>query len=171
MKKSIVAVALLTTAGQALAYSDTFMRAVTFALTGRDGQNVEVADPKDCVFQIHENKSHDSEQYVTTTTFYLNRVDPSRITIQNMTQTLMGQTTPFIYLDLYGETVVYEYTDPKFTSAYPSKLIRDADGNIQFNVVGETHATLRFDISESARYARAWKYIYANGCTGTRGSF
>jgi hypothetical protein len=167
---------LLAFVTAASAASDTsLVRAVTFALTGSDGTKVDALDASNCVFQVKSEKYFRDDRYTAVDIFYLNNVDPHRIAIQNRQQTeYSGQTSSFIDVDLYGEEAVWEgpttlIFDPTLKGSLNPR--RDSNGNLQFRMERRTHKSLELNTPEFDRYARAWKYIYADGCKGSKSSF
>lgn len=124
------------------ANDDVFMQAVAFALTGSDTGPVEAIIRADCVFKANGR------------TFYLNNVHTDRIFIKGWRNDF-GQES--VTVELRGGKTVVEYID------------KGADGVER--LVKEGDWTLRLDTNEQDRMARAWGYVYSNGCTGTVSPF
>jgi hypothetical protein len=118
------------------------MRAVGFALTGRDDAEPKAIDRANCVFAYKDD------------VFYLNNVQTDRIKIQE---------NPFggvINVDLHGDDIVVEHgvvsTDP------------NRENRKEYDLK-EYHLILKTD--ELDRMKRAWRYIYSHGCAGKKSPF
>jgi hypothetical protein len=122
--------------------TDVFMRAVGFALTGRDDAEPKAIDRANCVFAYQDD------------VFYLNNVQTDRIQIQ---ENQFG-----INVVLHGDDIVVEHgvvsTDPNGQSAKMHRENRK-----------EYHLILKTD--ELDRMKRAWRYIYSHGCVGKKSPF
>jgi hypothetical protein len=131
---------------------DKLLSAVGFALTGRDDAYVKVIDRNDCIFQI----TSEFNNWQNRETYYLNAVDPSRTTIAQVEKTML-YPFPHIEIDLYGEKTIYDQysINPK----YPTKTER------------KKFQRLTLPSNELERVIRAWKYVFSNGCHGTRSTF
>jgi len=129
-------VGLLLVRSVAHSETDVFMRAVGFALTGRDDAEPEAIDRDNCVFAYQDD------------VFYLNNVQTDRIKIQE------NQFGGVINVDLHGDDIVVEHgvvsTDPTDQSAKTHRENRK-----------EYHLILKTD--ELDRMKRAWRYIYSPG--------
>jgi hypothetical protein len=79
-------------------------------------------------------------------TFYLNAIDASHTKFLLVRQTTTGQTR----VELHGESAIRE------TTLRPARQLE---------------TTLSLNTLEHDRVMRAWKYIYANGCTSAKSSF
>jgi hypothetical protein len=72
---------------------DALLQAVSFVLTGSDGQPVEMVDRKDCVFRLGVR------------TYYINNVITDRMTFQKWTRQLGGD---YIRVGLHGKAKIME---------------------------------------------------------------
>jgi hypothetical protein len=140
--------ALVATLGYTLCLSeahaaDTLVQAVGFVLTGSDTADVRAVDRAGCVFDIIDS---DGTAWVTGR-FYLNNVDPSRVTLQG--PFISG---PYHWVDesIRGQTVVYT----------------DRNGTHQ-----SSDYALRLKTTELDRVKRAWRYIYTHGCRSTASAY
>ena len=145
MRTIAVCTVALTLACGTVAHSETdvLMRALGFALTGRDDAEPKAIDRANCVFAYQDD------------VFYLNNVQTDRIKIQ---ETFGG----VINVDLHGDDIVVEHgvvsTDPTDQFAKTHRENRK-----------EYHLILKTD--ELDRMKRAWRYIYSHGCSGQKSPF
>ena len=102
MRAFPLVIGLLLVCGVAHSETDVLMRAVGFALTGRDDAEPKAIDRANCVFAYQDD------------VFYLNNVQTDRIKIQE-------QFGGVINVDLHGDDIVVEHgvvsTDPTDQSA------------------------------------------------------
>lgn len=162
-----IAGALLTT--HAFARADILLQAVAFALTGNDSAAVQIIDREACVFQI----SRDDTRKV----FFLNNVQVDRISIWDYTTKMPHNS--YVIVELHGSENFYESHGTTFLNKgdlHPdiAKMMKRNDPGIfkpkeYFNQSNQH--SFRISTSEADRVIRAWKYIYENGCTGTRSPF
>jgi hypothetical protein len=149
------------------AADDTFLQAVSFALTGNDGSQVQVIDRVNCVFGINQGDADE--------VFHLNNVDVDRIAIQGwLEKSVVNQR--YVTVELHGPTTVYENT------SVPARLPKDFEDDLRTKGIvkqdyyeprhiSSTGRTLRLYTAETERVIRAWKYIYAHGCKGRKSNF
>ena len=156
------------------AESDVLIQAVGFALTGSDNAKVRTINRKDCVFAIGDD------------TYYLNNVQVDRLAFEKWeSKNPAGIVVErWLTAELHGHETVYETIErpepPPRESDYPAKFVEElkrSDPNF-FNqkakpAVRKTskQASVRLATSETDRINRAWQYIYANGCVGTKSPF
>ena len=144
MRAFALVAGLLLVSGAAHSETDVFMRALGFALTGRDDAEPKAINRANCVFAYQDD------------VFYLNNVQTDRIKIQE------NQFGGVINVDLHGDDIVVEHgvvsTDPTDQSAKTHRENRK-----------EYHLILKTD--ELDRMKRAWRYIYSHGCTGKKSPF
>ena len=126
--------------------SDKFMRAVKFALTGWDEANVIVEDRSNCVFRVDGLTRTKSQEI-----FYLNNVDHTKLKFRTRWQSFADYWGPMVDVTLVGEQPVYED--------------RATYGNRRGPITAN-HYKLTVFTGEYKRQVRAWKYVYAHGCTG-----
>jgi hypothetical protein len=89
----VLVVGLLLVSPAAHSETDVFMRAVGFALSGRDDWQPKAIDRANCIFVYQDD------------VFYLNNVQTDRIKIQGWENNLGGG---WIIVDLHGDDVVVE---------------------------------------------------------------
>jgi len=153
---------------------DAFRSAVAFALTGSDNTEIQIIDRADCIFSVDDR------------TFYLNNVDADRISITKWARKTAFEQQEYFTVELHGEPTVYVY-DKTTTNEEIIKSFSDTAGGREVlkamkvqspdyfepkhvhNVSNET--TLILPTKEGDRLTRAWRYIYANGCTGKKSPF
>ena len=147
-------------AGQAAhAATDVLLRAVGFAVIGSDAAKVVVVDLKNCIFKV------DNQIY------YFNNMYSDRITFQNVkngmdeTWTNVGIHGNKTVVDLYSEGATFRGTelDYRLKAANPRLFQPSSHSHADF--------ILRVNTREPARLVKAWQYIFANGCKGTRSPF
>jgi hypothetical protein len=138
-----------------------FQKAVSFALTGVDDAPVITESQADCVFRVEGRITSGDDETKSIEVYHLNNVDPGRIVIQQMVQTVGPIRNEYIEIRLYGEDTVYEdraiyhWNNPQRTVG-PEK---------------SSQQTLGIYTKEYDRMVRAWKYIYSHGCRGAKSSF
>jgi clan AA aspartic protease (TIGR02281 family) len=129
---------------------DTMLKAVAFVLANGDLAKVKAVDWAKCVFRVES-----IPLWHEVDTFYLNNVDPARITIH--------QESVNIVVDLFGEDVVLDGSLAGFENSMGEKKPPE------HYTLTEAHISRK--TAEYQRTVRAWKYIYSHGCTGHKSSF
>jgi hypothetical protein len=149
------------------ANQDVLLTAVSFALTGYDTAHVEVVDRANCIFMLNGTRLHGR---LVGEVFHLNNIDVDRLTIDDWHDAF---GTTWIQVNLRGESTIYEYT-----GAYDIDTTGDhlpVDTQLTFQQMSRPRQSsawvLEIYSREKDRLIRAWQYIYANGCTGTKSPF
>jgi len=161
---ALMAVAIATTLGgrPVWAETDVLLRAVGFALTGRDDAEPKVIGNRaDCVFAIKNDVYH------------LNNVYYDRIRYKEWQRQSSYGLEKSITVELHGDDVVFEEETTKPVWGL------DPDSIQRLQVVRPdffqshhyTYRQLRLDTDDMDRVKRAWQYIYSHGCTGKRSPF
>ena len=137
---------------------DVFMRAVSFALTGRDDADPQViGDRTNCVFAIHNDL------------FRLNNVHTDRITIQGWHRQRPWGLEEWVAVRLYGDDVIFEETTepPKDDGSELVRQMRELSPEL-FKSHHYTYVEYELHLmtNDQDRVKKAWQYIYGNGCTG-----
>jgi hypothetical protein len=142
------------------AETDLMMRAVGFALTGRDDADPKVIDRASCVFAI-ENEL-----------FRLNNVYADRLKIQvRQQQQRLGVLEQSVTVELHGDEIIFEETvePPKDDG---SELIRQMRVESPEMFKPHHYAYTRYELflptNDQDGVKRAWQYVYSNGCSGKR---
>jgi hypothetical protein len=143
----------------AFAEDADFIHALSFALTGSDGSQVQTIDRKKCIFRIGAD------------TYYLNNVQPDRLLYAEKA-TRFGHV---VTIELHGSTTVYANfvkavkVDPN-DSPNVLELHRlnqqTRPEDYRDHVDKYSDWTLEISTNETARMLRVWKYIFSNGCSG-----
>jgi hypothetical protein len=160
MRVSTVAVVLGLLVSPAKA-DDVLLQAVSFAITGSDGTDVVAVDRKQCVFRIGND------------TYFLNNVYTDRISIEHWKNKLNSR---WVTVAIHGKKKIIEHVSQprKYTGSEVDQMLLREDPNYfssDRTSTAVTDETLRVDTIESARVAKAWQYIYANGCKGMTSPF
>jgi hypothetical protein len=153
----------LLISGAAHSETDVFMRAVGFALTGRDDVDPKVIGNRaNCVFAIKNNVYH------------LNNVHYDRIRFKAWQGQSSYGSEKSITVEVHGDDVVFEETTkPVWGQALDPDSIRRLQA-VRPNFVQSHHYTykqLRLDTGDMDRVKRAWEYIYNHGCIGKKSPF
>ena len=143
---------------QIWAEPDVFMRAVSFALTGRDDADPKVIGNRtNCVFAIDNDL------------FRLNNVQTDRITIQGWHRQRAWGSEQWVTVRLHGDDVVFEETiePPKDDGSELVRQMRESSPEL-FKSHHYTYVEyeLHLKTNDEDRVKTAWQYIYGNGCTG-----
>jgi hypothetical protein len=140
----IAASCIFATLGSSFAENVPLLRAVAFALTGRDHAKVQSVDRAKCVFRLdHE-------------LFRLNNVEVDRLSIMD--------EHFLVTIKIRGGDPVYESDAPDMFAG----LKGGPPGPV--HVVEQEH-TITFMTDEVERVSRAWRYIYSHGCVGQKSPF
>jgi hypothetical protein len=158
--RTVVLVALFAVAPDivAAAATNTLLKAVSFALTGRDDTVVMAEDLQNCVFRI-ERQQRGSDDQMPSEVFYLNNVDQSRLIIEKRLNVLNGQQ--YAVVEIFGEVTVYE-DRATYSSGSPTTFAASTKSS---------HTSIPVHTREYGRLARAWKFIYSHGCMGAKSAF
>lgn len=132
---------------------DTLLKAINFALTGSDRVTYSFVNRVTCIVEYSQPSSEPGIQAVDT--FYLNHIDLSRITWQEMESKSQYGTDRIIRVQLHGETVIREHSFvPPAATVWP---LNDE--------------ALDLKTTERDRLIRAWRYIYTHGCKSAHSSY
>ena len=135
---------------------DVFMRAVGFALTGRDDVEPKAIDRANCIFAVSEDDL-----------FHLNNVQVDRISIEARDKFGMKWTS----VGLHGDDVVVEHTTLPMTEDIAKTFSPQSRQMHPRAFVSHREYELILKTSEVDRVKRAWEYIYSNGCIGKKSPF
>jgi hypothetical protein len=158
--------AAVVAATPVLGRSNSFLNAVAFALTGSDATPVRVVDQANCVFMVNPKTENGR---IVGEVFHLNNIQTDRISIQPW-ENVLGR---WVQVELRGSSTIYEYTGAYNTDATNPLVTPEQQEKLQSLVQPRQSAsfTLKLDATETDRVVRAWRYIYSNGCKGSRSSF
>jgi hypothetical protein len=136
---------------------DVLMRAVSFALTGRDDADPKViGDRANCVFAIGDDL------------FRLNNVQTYRIEIQGWHRQRAWGPEQWVAVRLHGDDVVFEETiePPKDDGSELMRQMRESSPEL-FKLHHYTYVEYELNLmtKDEDRVKKAWQYIYGNGCT------
>ncbi|WP_315759697.1 hypothetical protein [Bradyrhizobium sp. SZCCHNRI2007] len=141
---------------------DPLIQAVSFATTGTNGTDISVIDRTHCIFKIGND------------TIYFNNVYIDRIALKTWSNKLGNVWTT---VDIHGRGKVVDHYAPPLTytgSEFDKALIAadpDYFSSRTAQITTGSDFTFTVRTTESTRLARAWKFIYANGCKGIRSPF
>jgi len=174
MRQLVIApLLLLAAAAPVLAQRDPFLPTVAFALTGDDDAKVLPVDRTHCVFSVG-----DPDRKMET--FYLNNIQVDRLVFNRSVRKNNVGEFPLTTVELHGNATVYESDEtkePLKEGAFDPALARQmkkTDPNVFSAKPTRSHTTsnehtLSIYTGDHERLVRAWKYIYANGCSGQKG--
>jgi hypothetical protein len=129
------------------AASDPFIESVKFALTGwQENPYVTVEDVPNCVVRVVDVTDHRISEV-----FRLNNVEVSKLKIQAGQEEHADAWFSVVYVTLIGLQPVHE-----------THVVRQ-DGREQTKM--STHYKYTVGTWDYRRVVRAWKYIYAHGCS------
>jgi hypothetical protein len=151
---SVLALVLPTRAAQQQTDDTALLKAINFALTGRDDITYTFADRLNCVVRWIRPSAQAGVQAVQT--FYLNEVDVSRIAFFKITETTQYDKEYLTRVELHGESTIEQNTFDPAVGTQPFEL---------------TQTRLDLHTAEYNRVLRAWRYIYAHGCASSKTSF
>jgi hypothetical protein len=141
---------------------ETLLKAINFALQGKDVARYVWKSRPDCVVVSDATFSG----VHTIEVLYLNRVDASRIRVKPYSlRNPAGRIENYVEVELHGEDTIREYTsdEPKTASADTQAIMKALAPPTEWSYTLETN--------EPDRVVRAWKYIYAHGCRSAHSSF
>jgi len=142
---------------------DVFMRAVGFALTGSDDADPKsIGDRSKCVFAIKNNIYH------------LNNVHVDRIAIQGWQRKQAWGVEEWVTVGLHGDDIVFEeITDPPNDNGSDAMRQMRTSMPEMFKPHHYTYKEheLHLDTNDQDRVKRAWEYVYAHGCIGSKSPF
>lgn len=157
-----LALAGFITLSSAQAETNAFLQALSFALTGSDGSAIRIINRKECIFGMGKDVVH------------LNNVQIDRIKIQTWIERILGQEIRYVTVELHGSNTVYEEFRKGLAHTPGNEAIvkaleksdPTASHLFESGFTKSTDHRFRLATDDAQRVARAWRYVYANGCIG-----
>jgi hypothetical protein len=140
---------------------DVLLKAINFAINGKDEKDFVWKSRPECVVVAE----HGMPNFHSVEVVYLNNVDASRIRVGPYSLSYQdGHVEHYVKVELHGEATIREYS-----AEYQGK---DLTGQpVQPSHESSTDWAYDRQTIEADRMIRAWKYIYAHGCSSARSSF
>lgn len=135
----------------AFAAIDPLLAAASFAVTGRDSANTYCSDRKNCILEVKS----DYNAWSVIESYHFNNIDFSRVSIESFKATPVSPAHAEV--SIFGNDVVHGRLSSK--SNFPDTSVSE-----------KSHKTF-MQTSEIDRLARAWRYVYANGCKSAHSPF
>lgn len=164
MRSAVIAItSVVFSCPSVSANDDVLLRAVGFSVTGSDDADAKILNRANCVFRVGND------------TYHFNNIDTDRLNMKNWEQKFPAYIRHFTSIELHGDNIVYEtVVEPQFKADGTANM--EAYKKAMPELFKTQHFSYReraleIDTNEPERLARAWTYIYSNGCTSAKSSF